>query len=194
MSKSFNSIGAFIEHLERIAATAQLTANRGLHNATEMVWEESRHSIGEYQEAAGPFKEWADLADSTLEGSTGPHGEHYPGKIELGYAPPDNPLLRTGELRDAIEFAVTSNKGVVGVPSGTVGNGTEEDPTRDIGDVAVDHELGTRNMPARSFLGRALFVKTKEVVATIGHAVILGLEGKPFEPIHRSYPGDDIPF
>lgn len=191
----FSSVGEFIAHLGRIGPAAQLTVNRGFHHAVEVVWEESRHEIGTYQDEAGPFPAWAPLAETTLAGWDDAHGHHYPGKEELGYAPPDNPLLRTGELRDAIEMAVTQNHGVVGVPSRVVGNGTPEDPARDVGDVATELELGTRHMPPRSFLGRALFVKTQEVVAIIGHAVIQGLAGKPFSPVHPHSTGmDDIPF
>jgi hypothetical protein len=192
--KEFKSVGEFVAHLERSAATAQLTVNRGFHHAAEVVWEEARNEIGHYQEAAGPFPAWPQLAEATLEGWDTVHGHHYPGKIEMGFAPPDNPLLRTGELRDAIEFAVSFNHAVVGVPSRSVGDGSEEDPVRDIGDVAVEQELGTKFMPARSFLGRALFLKTHEVVAIIGEAVILGIEGKPYAPHKSQEPADDIPF
>jgi len=194
VTKSFKSIGEFVEYLERLPLTAEVTVSHGLHEATELVWEEARHAIGEYQDSAGPFKGWDNLSDATLNGWDAANGVHYPGKIELGFSPPDNPLLRTGELRDAIEFSVSHNEGVVGVPDRDVGNGTEEDPDRNVGDVAIEHEFGTRYMPARSFLGRSLYVKAKEVVGIIGHAVLLGLSGKPFEPFSRPPPKDDVPF
>ena len=90
--------------------------------------------IGEYQ--AG----WAPLAETTLNGWMG-----FPGKIELGYSPPDNPLLREGAMRESIggEAAI-----MPGGAEGVVGS-------RDI--VALWQEMGTtRGIPPRPFLGLAM--------------------------------------
>ena len=72
--------------------------------------EMSKEYIGHYQEG------WAPLADTTLNGWDSPWGIHYPGKIELGYAPPDNPLLRTGAMKESIgEQAEATGSGAIGV-------------------------------------------------------------------------------
>jgi hypothetical protein len=89
---------------------------------------EAKGYIGEYQ--AG----WKPLAASTVEEKT-----------RLGYAPPDNPLLREGIMRDSIEHA--SAPAYYGA-DGAIGS---NDP------VALWQEMGTsRGIPPRSFLGLAM--------------------------------------
>ena len=67
-------------------------------------------------------------------------------KEELGYAPPDNPLLRTGDLRSSIEHRVTAVT-PLGSAAAIVGSTSE---------VARYQELGTQNIPPRAFIGRAV--------------------------------------
>ncbi len=94
---------------------------------------EAKGFIGEYQEG------WAPLAESTLQG-WGP----FPGKIALGYAPPDNPLLRTGAMRASIKHAAEA------VSDGAVGAIGSNDP------IAGYQEFGTRTIPPRPFIGLAM--------------------------------------
>lgn len=191
--KSFESIADFIIHLRGIAATADLRLQHGLREAGEVVQEEARHSIGTYQKSAGPFAAWEPLAENTLQGFTDGKGHHHPGKEELGFAPPDNPLERTEQLKNAIELSVTHNLARVGVPDENVGDGSAEDPFRNLGLVAFWLETGTEKMPARSFLGRALFVKEKEVVSIIGHTAAAAVAGQVFHR-PRTESDTDIPF
>ncbi len=191
--KTFNSIADFVEHLRAIQAAADLRVQRALHEAGRIVQEEAQHEIGTYQDAAGPFPAWAALAQVTLEGFTDSHGHHHPGKEELGFAPPDNPLERTEQLKHAIELSVTRNLAVVGVPDEHVGDGSPEDPERNLGDVAEWIEFGTDKMPARSFLGRALFVKEKVVRSLIGHAAAFAVMGKDYHH-PKSESDTDVPF
>jgi hypothetical protein len=194
--KEFASFGELAEFLRSRSGAATAEVHKGVRQAGEVIWMEARREIGTYQSSSGPFPAWPDLAETTLNGFTDEHGHHHPGKIELGYAPPDNPLLRTGELRDAIELATDFNGAVIGVPDREVGAGTPEDPLRNIGDVAVDQEFGTRKMPARSFLGRAAHKKAKEAVHIIAKALVRGLSGEvavasiPPTAVHD----DDPPF
>ena len=110
---------------------------------------EAKSYIGNYQEG------WAPLAESTLLGGTSPEGFRYPGKIELGYAPPDNPLLRTGQMRDSIEQAAASTGG------GAMGMIGSDDP------VALWQEMGTkRGIPPRPFLALAM-MKSQEPATVI---------------------------
>ncbi len=96
----------------------------------------AKDRIGEYQAAAGPFAAWEPLAYSTLYGWGG-----HPGKIDLGFAPPDNPELRTGGLRDSIHHKVLGH---------TVYIGSDES-------IMEWQEFGTAKMPARSILGAAMY-------------------------------------
>lgn len=192
--KSFESISDFVAYLRRIQAMADLRMQRGLREAGSIVQEEARQSIGAYQGAAGPFAAWEPLARSTLEGFTDRHGHHHPGKEELGFAPPDNPLERTEQLKGAIELSTRRNLAVVGVPDEDVGDGSPEDPFRNLGEVAYWTEFGTEKMPARSFLGRSLFVKEEEVVSIIGHTAAAAVAGEDYTPPRNEPSEGDIPF
>lgn len=191
--KSFKSIADFVVHLRMVQGMADLRVQRALHEAARRVQEEAVHSIGAYQEAAGPFKAWAALTQNTLEGFTDSRGIHHPGKEELGFAPPDNPLERTEQLKHATELTVTRNHAEIGVPDEHVGDGSPENPLRNLGDVAYWTEFGTEKMEARSFLGRALFVKEHEVVSIIRHAAGAAVEGMDYHP-PRNSTEQDIPF
>lgn len=92
--------------------------------------ESAKGYIGEYQAAAGPVPAWPPLAESTVTQ-----------KIRLGYAPPDNPLLRTGEMRDSITTEIEGLVGAVGSDS----------------KIALYQEMGTSKMPPRPFLARAVW-------------------------------------
>lgn len=139
----------FAKHLEKLAADMPLLKLEMLRYAGAFVEQVAKGKIGEYQEQAGPFAAWEPLADTTLSGWDSPWGRHFPGKIELGYSPDDNPLLRTGELRESIHHLVEGEMVQIGSDM----------------DIAVWQELGTSKMPARSFLGGAMFESAPLIVA-----------------------------
>lgn len=167
--KDFASLEEFVVFLATRVPVVDASVTHGLEVACRIVETEAKHEIGTYQPSGGPFAAWAPLAETTLEGWAG-----RPGKVELGYAPPDNPLLRTGELRDAVEHTVDVDEAAVGVPSKIVIDG---DKSVDIGDVAIWQEMGTVKIPPRSFLGHAGFVKEKAVVEAIGLEIIHAVSG-----------------
>lgn len=167
--RQFGNLGDFIAHLTTRVYAVDRAITHGLTVGARIVADEAKHEIGTYQSAAGPFDAWPALAESTLEGWRG-----YPGKRELGYAPPDNPLLRTGALRDAIEYSVEHHEGAVGVPDRMV---SADGKMENVGDVAVWQELGTTKIPARSFLGRAGFVKHEKVAEAVALEVIHAISG-----------------
>jgi hypothetical protein len=134
--------------------------------------------MGHYQGPAGPFAAWPELADITQEE-----------REKLGFTPND-PELRNGELRDAIEMAVGAGKAVVGVPNRTVGDGSRGNPLRDIGQVAIEQELGTTHTPARSFIGSAAFRKKDEAVDLAAGSVAATLAGLP--PRRRTSSAEDL--
>ncbi|WP_293857200.1 hypothetical protein [uncultured Alsobacter sp.] len=76
----------------------------------------------------------------------------------------DTPLLETGKMRDSIEHTVQGHTAWVGSNY----------------DVAVYQELGTRNMPPRSFLGGAAVRKEKEIVELLGATTVRQLLGRAF--------------
>ena len=122
-----------------------------------MVEAEAKKAIGTYD------FDWPQLTESTQHD-----------REREGYAP-NEPLLRTGELRDAIEHQVDAHEMSVevGVPAGMPHSGSEAD----VGEIATFQEFGTATIPPRPFLGPALFYllgngAIQEVVKqTVGAAV-----------------------
>lgn len=165
--REFRSIDEFLVFLEGVAAEVVIAQHEGLKKAAEIIEHEAKAEIGEYQAPAGPFDAWPQLSGATLGGFRHANGRWIPGKEELGYAPPDNPLLRDGRLRESIEHTVEGNEAVVGSTD----------------DVAVYQEMGTPGaeypIPPRSFLGRAAFKKAHTVVEMIGARVVWVLRGLP---------------
>jgi phage gpG-like protein len=136
--------------MAEIAIEVEEATHKALERAATVVEKEAQASIGTYQAAAGPFAAWAQLADSTRAD-----------KEKLGYSPPDNPLLREGDLRDSIGHVVSGHEAAVGSNS----------------DVAVYQELGTRHMPPRSFLAGSAVRKEGDVVEILGEGAVAALVG-----------------
>lgn len=90
--------------------------------------------IGHYQRSdTGPFPEWEELASATKSE-----------RIRKGFTPND-PLLRTGELRDSIRHEVRGHSVAIG---------------SDL-DIAIYQEMGTATIPPRPFLRVAAFRSKK---------------------------------
>jgi hypothetical protein len=152
VAQSFSSISAFVAHMQRVLNTLPTVQHHALERSADLVEKDARALIGTYD--AG----WAPLAESTLEGFKG-----FPGKVELGYAPPDNPLLRDGTFRDSIQHKVVdANHAAVG-----------SDDKR-----AEWFELGTPHMPARPVMAAAGARKAEEAAHMIGNAVHAHLVGR----------------
>ena len=131
MSRSFASFaewGAFVGTVPG-ALTAEL--DDALHLIGNDVAADARNRMGVYQGNVGPFAYWDPLTERTMTE-----------RVELGFTPND-PLLRSGELRDSIDFSVSG-------PSVSVGSPLEK---------AADMENGVpnRNVPARPFIGPAMY-------------------------------------
>lgn len=159
-----------------LAVVKEIHAAMG--EAVEIVQARAKADMGHYQEDIDPFEDWAYLQQSTVDE-----------KERFGFAPPDNPLLRTGTLRDHIEAQVDDGFdrhtiiGQVGVASEQIGDGTAQNPFRDIGDVAMWQELGTEHIPPRSFLGGAAVQTEDKVVDLIGESVAAQVAGVPVRRI-----------
>ncbi len=135
--------------LEFVALTATLglevehAAHEALEGCGDMVEKEAKRVIGTYDYG------WPQLADSTKKD-----------RVDHGY-PANEPLLRSGHMRDSIEHKVEHDE---------VQIGSNEQ-------VAVWQELGTPTIPPRSFLEGALKKKTPEVLDKIGRTVVGKLSG-----------------
>jgi HK97 gp10 family phage protein len=143
----FDNLAGLAAHFERLAAEAG--AQQGLEKAAKLLEEKAKEAIGQYHDAVGPIPAWADLADATKED-----------RARLGF-PEDEPLLRTGELRDSISHEVSGNEAWIGSDS----------------EIAEYHETGTSRMPPRPIFGTALYSNIDEAVDAIGHAAAVHISG-----------------
>lgn len=147
--KSFEELAnAFRKSIDRMPVTYASAAAAG----SKLVEEAAKHKLGTYQPEIGPFNEWDPLKPATIAE-----------KQSHGYADEgnDNPLVRTGGLRDSVK-SESSNVGFI------VGSDSE---------VAILQELGTRYIPPRPFLGPALFETAPGVVHAVGSAIERNLAG-----------------
>lgn len=126
------------------AITMDMANHRALERAAKIVADEAKNSLGTYQEAAGPFPAWEELAPTTKAD-----------RQAKGFSQ-NEPLLRTGELRDSIGYTVTDDTATIGATAPH----------------AAFHELGTDSEPQRSFLGSAAYRKGDEVSQEIGATII----------------------
>lgn len=147
----FSNMAAFASHLAELTVKVVAADSLILEAVGEHIEKESKAKIGEYQPAAGQFIAWPWLADSTLRD-----------KEKKGFSPPDNPLLRTGEMRDSIGHTVSHDQVDIGSDS----------------DIAVYQELGTKNMPPRSFFGSTGVEQGDKVAEMIGAAYTSVLIGQ----------------
>ena len=120
--------------------------------AADHIRDTAKAKLGHYQQASGPFGEWAPLAERTMKE-----------RVELGYTP-DDPLLRSGALRDSIGVTLTGTSAVVGSTA----------------DYAPDQELGAGRIPPRPFLAPAAFEAKREIYKLAEEVVIKWAAGRPF--------------
>lgn len=125
-----------------------LAVHHALDKAAKVVQDAAKDKLGEYQEAAGPFWEWNELEPATI-------AQH--NRLGVG----ESPLLVTGELYASIERKVDGMTAHIG----------SDNP------IAEYQELGTKNIPPRSFLGGAAFESVDEVVKIIGEDIAIALAG-----------------
>ena len=141
--QEFESFGAFGKHLVRVAAIGERVTHIAAKAGATHIADDAKARIGEYQDGVGPYPAWRNLADSTVQD-----------RISKGFTP-DDPLLRTGELRDSIQV----------VADGSTAGAVSDDP------VAVYQEMGTVRIPPRPFLGPAGFT-SKQGIERVVSAIL----------------------
>ncbi len=123
---------------------------RALERAAKIVKKRAKAKIGEYQEQAGPFIAWPELADFTKED-----------RLRQGFTEND-PGLRTGEMRASIEHIVIGNEAHIGSND----------------DKLVWFELGTEKQPPRSVLGGAVVEEMDKILGILGEEMVSLLVGE----------------
>jgi HK97 gp10 family phage protein len=146
--RAFTSFLDFAVHMAEAAVAVRVAEHHALDHAAAIVEKDAKKRIGTYQEEVGPFAGWAPLAESTVKD-----------RVSKGFTP-DDPELRTGELRDSISRQVEGLEAAIGSTS----------------DVMVWQELGTEKMPPRPILGPAAYANREKIEKALGHAVLHALE------------------
>ena len=144
------SLLGFIGHLAEFHVRLKEHEHKALDHVGRIVRAESVSEIGTYQDEAGQFAAWAELADSTKQD-----------RVSKGFTEND-PGLRTGEMRDSIDYEVGDKEVVIG---------SDEDKM-------VWFELGTEKQPPRSVLGTAVIHKEHQITSVLGGSVVSALIGR----------------
>jgi hypothetical protein len=132
---------------------------RGLECCAVLIEKTAKAEIGEYQESVGPFSAWPQLAESTQAE-----------RERLGYTPND-PLLRTGEMRETIEHETHEFTAVIG--------------SKD--DKAAWQEFGTDRIPPRPFMGPAVIRNNEKILKILGHTAARGISGGQIADLSLGY-------
>ncbi|MDF7658314.1 hypothetical protein PUG81_04980 [Erwiniaceae bacterium L1_54_6] len=141
-------LDAFARDMAFASAKMAAELELGFHAIVKEIEETAKEEIGVYQPAVGPFEAWAPLADSTKAD-----------RVHSGYSE-DDPLLRSGELKDSIESEVIGLAGIVGTKS----------------EIGLWQEVGTDHMPPRPFIGPAYVRKIDPLMESIGLAISRGFK------------------
>lgn len=128
----------------KIAAEIEI----GFHIIVKEIEETAKEEIGVYQPAVGPFEAWSPLAESTKAD-----------RVRSGYTE-DDPLLRSGGLKNSIESEVVGLAAIVGTKS----------------EIGLWQEVGTDRIPPRPFIGPAYVRKIDPLMESIGRAISRGFK------------------
>jgi hypothetical protein len=142
MTKVFSLLG-FIAELPAIERDLEASGPKIVEQACKIIQKKAKAAIGKDHEL------WAPLAQSTIAD-----------KAHHGFPTP-KPLLRTGALRDSIEYTVDGNHGWVG---------------SDL-EIAVYQELGTSRIPPRSFLVSSAISSEDKIHRMAAATTIAALSG-----------------
>jgi len=141
------TFGQLADRLEGAGARFKAELPEALAEAGEIVKLDAQARIGHYQ--AG----WQQLAESTQAE-----------RVRLGYSAND-PLLRSGELRDAVAVRVEENVVAVGVGG-------------DMAVIARAQEYGTAHIPPRPFLRPAMLETLPQTGRVIAAALKRAIRGE----------------
>lgn len=133
----------FAREMSHASARIATELEQRFRDIVKEIEETAKEEIGVYQPAVGPFEAWAPLAASTRAD-----------RARSGYTE-DDPLLRSGELRDSIESEVMGLAAIVGTKS----------------QIGLWQEVGTKHIPPRPFIGPAYVRNINPLMYSIGFAL-----------------------
>jgi phage protein, HK97 gp10 family len=156
MSRHFDTMEEMGLHLLERAVASAVSLHNGLERVGRKVERTAKSEFGHYQREVEHFPAWPELAESTKDE-----------RLRQGYTEND-PLLRSGELRDSITHK-TDGLEV------TIGSTDDRMPYQ---------EFGTKTIPPRPVLGPAAFRNKKAIQRILGAAAMEGVIGG--EMIHEA--------
>lgn len=147
--KEFGDLASFAAHLGAMATVVDRNLHQGLKKVAVVIETRAEAKFGDYQSGVGPFSAWAPLAESTKAE-----------RVASGFTP-DDPLLRSGSLRDSVEHQVSHLEAIIGSPDERM----------------AWQELGTDKIPPRPVLGPAAVESRREIERIVAGAAVSGLLG-----------------
>jgi hypothetical protein len=156
MTRHLTLLGA-VELFATLGVEVEHHQHHGLEQVGKLVTKEVYRVIGTYDYG------WPELAPSTQSN-----------RESHGFAP-DEPLLRTGAMRDSVWYTV-------GHHEVTIGTNDQR---------AIWQELGTSRIPPRPFLQGAAQHKIPETLEIIGRATVAGLSGEAVAGPNSIVPKND---
>ena len=154
MAREFESPGAFAAFLATLESRIPEARKKGLEAAGKLVKGEIQDEMGHYQGAIHGLPEWAPLAERTVDD-----------RVAHGYTPND-PLVRSGELRATIGYTVHDDHVEIGSPD----------------KIMEYQEFGTPDarfpIPPRPVIGGSLFRRLDDAVKAAIEPTIKLLEGE----------------
>lgn len=150
MTKTMNLLQA-VEFFTTAGLELKHHEHTALEKSGKLVQETAQGYLGTYNVTYPTV--WLPLAESTKRD-----------RVAKGF-PEDEPLLRTGQMRDSIKYTVSHDEVHIG-----------SDDQK-----AVWHELGTSRFVPRPFLEPALKEKTPEIINIIGKSIVGKLTGEARE-------------
>ena len=151
--RTFNDVTAFIAHLATREREIKERTEQGLKKSAKLIEKTAKAEIGNYQPAVGPYREWEQLAASTLA--------HHD-RMGVG----DSPLMVTGQLYASIQHEIEDGQAIIGSKM----------------DIAKYQEFGTDRIPARPFMGPALYVNQEKIKKIMGAALFTAMAGNAWVP------------
>lgn len=146
--KEFANLGAFSKQLEKVTAQYTNREHKALDFIGQRIEDKAKEAIGHLQAGGGGFQSWPELAEATKTDKE---------KKGFVFNEQYNPLYRTGELKESIHHVVA----VLNSEFGRVFVGSPLD-------IALFQEMGTKTIPARSFLGLTMFKEKEQIQYILG--------------------------
>lgn len=146
MVKQYKSLDAFSKQMNRVNKKFTQRENIFLNLIGKFIKVEARKIIGS-ESVPGYYDEWPELAEATKADKE---------RLGFDFNADYNPLLRTGTMRDSIEYQIQPHQVYIGSPS----------------DILVYQEIGTVHIPPRPVLGLAMYKEKVSMHGAINNFLI----------------------